>query len=128
MQLPFFRRLGLDLSRFHIGTLNLSLAPKRFRVVAPKLVLRQVRWHPIAPAEDFSFFDAQLSLPDGSTAAGLIYYPHPESKPEHFQPPDVLEVLAPYLPGLAYGSEIGLAVPDHQMIIELPAPSNGARP
>jgi hypothetical protein len=128
MQFPFFQRLGLDLSGFHMGTLNVSLAPKRYRVVAPKVVFRQVAWHPTEPAEDFSFFDARLSLPDGSTATGLIYFPHPETKPEHFQPPEVLELLVRHLPGLSYGMEIGLAVPSDQMIIESPASADTARP
>jgi len=37
----------------------------------------------------------------------LIYYPHPETKPEHEQPIDVLEVFLPErLPNIAYGSVI----------------------
>jgi hypothetical protein len=122
MQAPFFRELGLDLSAFHMGTLNVSLAPRQYRVVAAKLTFRGVKWHPTEPAEDFSFFDAELALPDGSTPSALVYYPHPETKPEHFQQPDVLEVLAPHLPGLSYGMEIGLYVPRDQIIIELPRP------
>lgn len=122
MQLPFFQKLGLDLSAFYMGTLNVSLAPRQYRVVAPKMTFRRVKWHPTEPAEDFSFFDAELALPDGSTSTALVYYPHPETKPEHFQQPDVLELLASHLPGLSYGMEIGLHLPPDQMIIELPLP------
>lgn len=117
MQAPYFARLGLDLARYHPGTLNLSIAPHRYRVVNPRLTFRQVKWHPVEPAEDFSFFDCQLSLPGQEPVAALIYYPHPETKPEHFQAPDVLEVLSPTLLGIVYGMQVALAVDPAQMEI-----------
>jgi hypothetical protein len=118
MQRPFFQALGLDLSSYHCGTLNVSIAPLRYRVLAPRLTLRGVRWHPTEPAEDFSFFDVRL-LRDGTLSAeGLIYYPHPDTKPTHFQQLDVLELLLPFVNGLSYGAEIRLEVPTEQMLIE----------
>jgi hypothetical protein len=118
MQRPFFQALDLDLSPYHRGTLNVSIAPLRYRVLAPLLTLRGVRWHPTEPAEDFSFFDVRL-LRDGAPAAeGLIYYPHPDTKPTHFQQLDVLELLLPFVNGLSYGAEIRLEVPTEQMLIE----------
>ena len=50
--------------------------------------------------------------------AGLIYFPHPATKPEHFQKPDVLELLLPWSEGLAYGTKIRLDVSPEQMIFE----------
>lgn len=114
MQAPHFHARGLDLTVYHPGTLNLSLAPHEYRVVQPRLTFRQVQWHPVEPAEDFSFFDCQIVV-NGTCCSGLIYYPHPETKPEHFQAADVLEVLAPTLPGLDYGMTVELAVPPGQM-------------
>lgn len=117
MQAPFFRALGLDLSLYHGGTLNVSIAPRRYRVVAPRLTLRHVKWHPSEPPEDFSFFDIRL-LGDGvDPVAGLIYFPHPETKPAHFQKPDVLELLLPFVKDLAYGLEVRFEVPCEQMVI-----------
>jgi hypothetical protein len=52
-----------------------------------------LKWHPTEPAEDFSFFDIRAAGPVGEPVAGLIYYPHPDTKPVHFQQPDVLELL-----------------------------------
>lgn len=115
MQAPFFARLGVDLSVYHPGTVNLSIAPHHYRVLKPRRTLRQVQWHLTEPAEDFSFFDCRLQLADGEPVAGLIYYPHPETKPEHFQAPDVLEVLAPTITGLEYGLKLMLAVAPEQM-------------
>ncbi len=115
LQAPFFARLGVNLSAYHPGTLNLSIAPHRYQVLKPRLTFRQVHWHSTEPAEDFSFFDCQLQLASQEPVAALIYYPHPETKPEHFQAPDVLEVLAPTIAGLEYGSKLRLAVDPGQM-------------
>ena len=53
MQLPFFKELGLDLSAFYPGTLNVSITPLCYRVVKPKHTFRALKWHPTEPAEDF---------------------------------------------------------------------------
>jgi hypothetical protein len=118
MQIPHFRSLGLDLSPFFPGTLNLSIAPCRYRVLKPRLTFKAVKWHPTEPAEVFSFFDVRLLRDEGPPVEGLIYHPHPETKPEHFQQPDVLEFLFPFVDGLAVTSGLRLAIPRDQMLIE----------
>ena len=115
MQLPYFAALGLDLSGFYLGTVNVSLAPARYEVVTPKLTFRSVKWHPTEPAENFSFFDVTVVRPGCEPLAGLIYWPHPETKPEHFQDESVLELLLPWAEGLSYGQCISLCVPSEQM-------------
>ncbi|MFN0080295.1 MAG: hypothetical protein ACKVY0_27830 [Prosthecobacter sp.] len=118
MQLPFFKELGLDLSPYHLGTLNVSIAPLSYRVVKSKWTFRDLQWHPTEPAEDFSFFDVLVHRDDAEPVSGLIYFPHPDTKPEHFQQPDVLELLLPWTEGLAYGMNITLEVPPEQMMFE----------
>lgn len=118
MQLPFFRELGLDLSGYHLGTLNVSITPLSYRVVQPKFTFRRVEWHPTEPAEDFSFFDVVVHRDDAVPVSGLIYFPHPDTKPEHFQKHDVLELLLPWTEGLAYGREVRLEVPCEQMLFD----------
>jgi len=115
MQLPFFRELGLDLSGYHLGTLNVSIAPLSYRIVQARLTFRDVKWHPAEPAEDFSFFYVVVHRDGLPPVSGLIYFPHPETKPEHFQKPDVLELLLPWTEGLGYGTKIKLDVPTQQM-------------
>ncbi|MDP1591500.1 MAG: hypothetical protein Q8M07_27335 [Prosthecobacter sp.] len=115
MQLPFFKELGLDLSVFHLGTLNVSIAPLSYRVVQPKWTFQKVKWHPTEPAEDFSFFDVTVHRDGAPPVNGFIYHPHPDTKPEHFQSPDVLELLLPWTDGLGYGSKLRLDVPAAQM-------------
>jgi len=118
MQLPHFLARGLDLRAFHHGTLNISIAPLVYRVVKARHTFTSVKWHPTEPAEDFSFFDVRLIRPGANPVAGLIYFPHPDTKPEHFQQPDVLELALPFVAGLRYGMELNLAIPAGQMLIE----------
>lgn len=117
MQEPYFAERGLDLSPYHRGTLNLAIAPRRYRAVRPRLTLRGVRWHPTEPAEDFSFFDCRLETDAGERAEGLIYYPHPETKPDHVQPDDVLEALSPWLDGLGYCDGVWLELRSEQIAV-----------
>ena len=118
MQTPFFRERGLDLGGFYSGTVNVSIAPLQYRVREPRLTFRQVKWHATEPAEDFSFFDVRLARSGGERVDGLIYYPHPETKPEHFQKPDVLELLLPFVEGIRYGAALELEIPREQMEIK----------
>ena len=116
MQASLFREAGLDLSPYHLGTLNVSIAPHRYAVIRAKHTFRNVKWAATEPAEDFSFFDCRVYV--GSEArSGLIYYPHPETKPEHDQPPDVLEVLAPFIPDVGYGDTLVLELDPAQIRI-----------
>jgi MFS family permease len=117
MQAPHFLARGFDLGAYHGGTINVGIAPRTYRVVQAPLTFRAVQWHPVEPAEDFSFFDIRVVSPNGQRVAGKIYYPHPDTKPAHFQSPDVLELLLPFLPGIVTGAELTLEVPSEQMTI-----------
>ena len=124
MQFPHFLARGLDLNSFHLATLNVSIAPLAYRVLQARHTFTNVKWHPTEPAEDFSFFDVRVSCPDGTAVAGYIYYPHPDTKPEHFQQPDVLELLLPFVKGLHYGMTLRLEVPADQMVFEPSVPQH----
>jgi hypothetical protein len=115
MQLPLFAALGLDLSSCYSGTLNVSIAPLSYRVGVPRHTFRQLKWHPEDSAEDFSFFDVVVLRENDPPVTGWIYFPHPDTKPTHFQKPDVLELLLPWTEGLGYGTKIRLDVPAEQM-------------
>lgn len=119
MQVPHFAALGFDLSAFHPATLNVSIAPLRYRMVKARHTFRDLKWHPVEPAETFSFFEVAVHRADSSPVNGWIYFPHPETKPEHFQKTDVLELLLPWLGALGYGDAVLLDVPSDQMAFEL---------
>ena len=59
------------------------------------------------PAETFSFARATL-VRAGRRFPAWIYWPHPETKAEHFQPGGVAEIIAPRIDGLAYGDKVAL--------------------
>ncbi|MFN2456184.1 MAG: hypothetical protein ABR577_18425 [Pyrinomonadaceae bacterium] len=115
MQKPFFRERGLDLDQYYSGTINISIAPYRYKIKKAKCTFRNVKWSQDVPPEDFSFFDCRIIHANGEAADGLLYYPHPETKPQHFQPAGVLEVLTSHIEGLRYGMELIIELDSEQL-------------
>ncbi len=112
MQFPYFSELGLDLSEFYPATINVSISPLDFFIVDADYVFTQVKWHEIEPAEDFSFICCQLRVGE-EMARGFVYYPHPETKPEHFQPEGLIEVILDrFMPEVSYGAKTVLCFED----------------
>ena len=116
MQAPHFLSLGVDVSPFYPGTLNVSIAPHQFEL-KPELTLPLVKWSPNHEPESFSFVPVQLIWQQKSYD-GLIYYPHPETKINHFQDPSVIELLMPHIAGLTYGDEVTLIASTGELIIK----------
>lgn len=106
-QKPFFKAGGLDLERFFLGTLNISIAPLQFKMMKPAYTFRQIAWTDLHPPEDFSFSPCRARF-QGREYEGYIYYPHPETKIRHFQDPSLIEVLAEFIPHLTYGGRVDL--------------------
>lgn len=115
MQQPFFAALGFDISRFHPATMNVSIAPWRYEPLQPVFTVRQLRWCPLTEPEDFSFYACRVRWRGGGPCEGLVYRPHPETKPEHFQDPGTLEILTVRLEGLAYGDSVVLELAPEQI-------------
>ncbi|MFP6901779.1 MAG: hypothetical protein VCA36_12605, partial [Opitutales bacterium] len=117
MQHPFFLERGLDLDRFHEGTLNVSIKPHHYKIRQATYTFHKVKWSPDLPAEDFSFFDCRVGNEEAKFVEGLVYYPHPETKPEFFQDPSTLEILAPFISDLTIESRIQLQLREKQIDI-----------
>ncbi len=117
MQKPFFFDRGLDLEPYFSGTLNISISPHQYSVKQAKYTFINVKWAENEPAEDFSFFDCRILLKNDQLQSGLIYYPHPETKPEHFQSPDILEIITFKIDDLKYDDEVILEVDNQQIQI-----------
>jgi hypothetical protein len=117
MQIPHFLERGVDLRSFHPATLNVSVAPRAIRLARPDITLREVRWHLTEPAEDFSFAGCRLHA-GGEVVDALVYRPHPETKPEHFQSPDTIELMAPWVDGLTYGDRVVVEAPDGVLVLQ----------
>jgi len=107
LQIQFFNKLGLDLSPFHRATLNISIRPNTWSMRTPRHTFRQVEWTSQHPPEDFSFARGAVAYA-GVRYDGWVYQPHPETKRDHFQDPCIVEFIAPFIPGLGYGSRVEL--------------------
>ena len=116
MQAPFFARLGFDLAPYFDGTLNIDIAPRTFALMKPAHTFRRVTWTELHPPEDFSFSRCRVAH-RGVEQAGWVYTPHPETKAAHFQPPTMLEILAPWIEGVGYGDSVELWLPAEEIAI-----------
>ena len=106
-QIPLFKKRGLNLERFHLGTLNVSIAPSSFEMVHPEYTFRQVAWTDLHPPEDFSFSRCVVTF-KGTNNAGYVYYPHPETKKRHFESASLLEIISDNIPEIQYGERVEL--------------------
>lgn len=116
-QIPLFKQRGLDLQRFHPGTLNVSIAPLSFEMIDPEFIFRQVEWTDLHPPEDFSFSPCKVRY-KGGEYEGFIYYPHPETKERHFESDSVLEIICMYIQGIRYGEGVELVLNGAQVRIK----------
>ncbi len=105
LQQPHFLQAGIDLSRYFSGTLNVDLAPHKPE--AKRVVFDGVLdWHGDI-AERFTLAQVACRVA-GREFDGLWYYPHPDTKPAHFQRDTVVELLLPYIGGIAVGDTVSL--------------------
>lgn len=121
IQQPHFQELGLDLSSFYLGTINVSIAPYTFKVVNPQYTFPHLKWHADYPAETFSFSPCIVEHRD-QRVQGLVYYPHPETKIGHFQDPSVIEIIAPRLSDMKYGDCLTLKLNSQEIQLTNPSP------
>ena len=109
LQVPVFRQLGVDLSKYYPATINIDVGPHRLRLRDGALTLRNVSWSNEHPPETFSFCACRLEFRETIYGA-TIYHPHPETKKTHFQSDNIIEVLAPWIRGVEYGANIAVVV------------------
>ncbi|GAA0856660.1 hypothetical protein GCM10009114_19490 [Aliiglaciecola litoralis] len=107
LQKPYFKKLGLDLSRCFDGTLNLRLPARSFDILKSDFCFEEVQWIQGFRRETFSFVACQLEFQTKCFPA-WVYYPHPETKTQHFQQPNLIEILAQKIDNLAYGDTLTL--------------------
>jgi hypothetical protein len=103
LQAPFFLEKGIDLSPYFAGTLNVDLAPFDPQPLRP-LFDGRLRWFGDLE-ERFLLSSIEIRV-KGRQLAGLWYYPHPETKPAHFQKTSVVELLLPWIEGAGAGEPV----------------------
>jgi hypothetical protein len=119
LQIPYFKELGLDLTPYYRGTLNISIRPYTFTLTHPQFTFHQVKWIEGFPPEDFSFSPCKLTF-QGYTYDSWIYYPHPETKTRHFQDPAILEIIAPHISNITYGHKVKLLLNTQEIELNQP--------
>lgn len=107
MQTPYFLDLGIDLTSYYPGTLNLHFDQQECRLLKANYTFKGVQWADGFAPETFSFVRCELQCEAGKYAA-WIYYPHPETKTQHFQNKSILEVIAPFIASLNYADKVTL--------------------
>ena len=117
MQKPHFKKLGCDLDAYYPGTINLNIAPFLFRITRARFRFNNLRWSSDTPPENFSLADCRILTEGKRIMNGLLYYPHPETKPEHFQAPEVMEIITFHIERITYGQELLLEIDSHQVEI-----------
>lgn len=111
LQAPLLAQHGIDLSPYYPGTLNLAFDDTRWRLRHPDAHVAQLAWSDRHPPETFSFWRVLLRWQGcGEPVAGLIYWPHPETKQRHHHSADRLELLAPWIDGIAGQNRLELGV------------------
>jgi hypothetical protein len=98
LQAPLFLAQGMDLSPYFPATLNVDLAP---HTPPPPLPVFDGRLRWFGELEERFLLTPIALRHAGIVHEGLWYYPHPETKPAHFQRPTVVELLLPWIEGLA---------------------------
>ena len=74
IQSPLFKWLGLDLSDYWNGTINLSFNPLEIVLQNPDYKFENMFWTDLHPPETFSFWNIKIRMLDGFETNGLIYY------------------------------------------------------
>lgn len=108
-QASHFKALGLDISEFYPATINAEFKSKSITLNQHDYFFQQVKWHKYIPAEDFKFWRCNL-LKDDTEFSALIYQPQLDTKTEHIQPLNQLEILAPYIKNINYGDLLTLKI------------------
>jgi hypothetical protein len=116
-QIPYFQALGLEVAKYYPGTINISISPRRWRMLNPEFTFRNVVWTNLHPPEDFSFSFCRIHFLD-TLFEGWVYYPHPETKTRHFQDPSMIEVITKQIIGIGYGSKVSLELKAGEISLE----------
>ena len=109
LQKPHFKQRGIDLTHCFNGTINVAFNVQQVAILRSHHHIEQLKWYQHWPAEDFDFVKCELCF-NLQRVTGFIYQPSPTTKIDHYQPANVLELLAPKLDGLVYGSKLELLV------------------
>lgn len=106
LQRPFFKEHTLPgVDQLHNGTINVDISPREFRITKPAYEITCTWFEDVT--ETFWFVPVQIEYGHVRTT-GYIYYPCPSAIKSH--PDTLVELLAPFVPGIVYGNPIAFLV------------------
>lgn len=109
LQWPFLQRSPLDLQDLSsAGTLNIDLRPYEFVPNSPETTITAQWFQKIT--ETFLFFPIKIRY-QAKLYKGYVYYPSPDTKPDHFKPPYHIDLLLPWIENISYGDRIEILLP-----------------
>ncbi len=117
-QFPLFKERGLDLSGCFIGTLNIIISPRTWRLLPGALMLCDVLWYENRK-EDFAFSQCHLLFAETIYPA-WVYVVSP-GKPHHIRGPHLLEIIAQHIPGITYGATVTLEINPEEIEVSRPS-------
>ncbi|HRJ74846.1 MAG TPA: hypothetical protein PLX90_02565, partial [Anaerolineales bacterium] len=93
------------------------IAPLTFKMRQPEFTFEKVEWTDLHPPETFSFSRCNVIF-KSKEYAGWVYYPHPETKKNHFQNPSLIEVIAIEIPNIQYGDSVDVEINEDEIKVE----------
>ena len=80
----------------------------------PEFTFRDVTWHREHRPEDFSFSRCWVIYGE-QRAAGVVYYPHPETKTRYFLDDSTLEIIAEWIEAIHPGSQVEVELNSYEI-------------
>jgi len=109
LQQPFFLQQGLDLRAYYLGTINAQFSCREIRLDNSDFHFKSIKWLANFPSEDFKFYKCFI-LNKMEKIPALVYQPASETKINHFQAKNVLEIITVKIAGLSYGDPLILEI------------------
>ena len=124
-QLPFFQNRVPDFEAYlggaaYPGTINFQVDGGSVQLGSPEIRVEAVRWTAHFAAENFFLSRCLLAVDGSPPVPAFLYVPDPATKPDHFQPASILELLARPIPHLGYGAHAVLGY-DPQALAIIPS-------
>ena len=115
----FFIQKGWIFPLFTMEPLNADLGSHSFQLMEPNYRFKDIKWSKDLPSETFSFYACEIKLSSERLSyKSWIYWPHPSTKPEFKQKENILEILAPFIGSISYGSKILLSAKKEQILFQ----------
>jgi len=109
LQQPFFLKQGLDLRSYYLATINVQFSSREIALENSDFHFKSIKWLANFPCEDFKFYKCFI-INKMEKIPALVYQPVPETKINHFQAKNVIEIITEKIAGLSYGDQLVLEI------------------